>query len=153
METQQIKEKDECAAVELNDNIKALVKHLNLDLKEDGPMIEENGSEYSFGGNDYKVLTDDEADEQTKEYIKESAWAFKPSFLASHSKADENVFKCLSAQCESSNDSVLSLIDDFDHFVDDAIGCDGRGHFLSSYDGNEYEEDINNTTYYIYRTN
>ena len=153
METQKIKEKDECAAVELDDNIKALVKHLNLDLKEDGPMIEENGSEYSFGGKDYKVLTDDEADEQTKEYIKESVWAFNPSFLASHSKADEEVFKCLAEKCESSNDAVLSLIDDFDHFVDDAISSDGRGHFLSNYDGNEYEEDINNTTYYIYRTN
>jgi len=153
METQKIKKKDECAAVELDDNIKALVKHLNLDLKEDGPMIEENGSEYSFGGKDYKVLTDDEADEQTKEYIEESAWAFNPSFLACHSKADEEVFKCLAEKCESSNDAVLSLIDDFDHFVDDAISSDGRGHFLSSYDGNEYEEDINNTTYYIYRTN
>lgn len=30
---------------------------------------------------------------------------------------------------------------------------DGRGHSLSSYDGEEYEEEIGGTTYYIYRTN
>ena len=154
METQQIKEKDECAAVELNDNIKALVKHLNLDLKEDGPKIEENGSEYSFGGKDYKVLTDEEADKEAKEYILDSAWAFNSSFLSCHSKGnvDDEVFKVLSEKCESANDAVLSLIDDKDDFVNDAISSDGRGHFLSSYDSKEYEVDINNTTYYIYRT-
>ena len=32
-------------------------------------------------------------------------------------KADEKVFQILAEQCESSNEAVLSLIDDFDHFV------------------------------------
>ena len=30
---------------------------------------------------------------------------------------------------------------------------DGRGHSLSSYDGNEYEENVKGETFYIYRTN
>ena len=59
----------------------------------------------------------------------------------------------LSEKCESSNEAVKSLIEDFDHFVDDAVLTDGRGHFLSSYDGEENEVKINNTWYYIYRTN
>tara|TARA_R100000773_G_C4157081_1_gene76587 strand:- start:29 stop:487 length:459 start_codon:yes stop_codon:yes gene_type:complete len=95
----------------------------------------------------YMVLTDEEADEKVKEYIEDSAWAFNSSFLAAHSKVDENVFKTLQEQCESSNEAVLSLIDDFDHFVDDAILSDGRGHFLASYDGAEEEY----SNYFIYR--
>ena len=79
----------------------------------------------------YMILTDEEADEKVKEYIKDSVWAFNSSFLASHSKADEKVFQILAEQCESSNEAVLSLIDDFDHFVEDAIMSDGRGHFLN----------------------
>ena len=95
----------------------------------------------------YMVLTDEEADEKVKEYIEDSAWTFNPSFLACHSKASIEVFKILSEQCESSNEAVLSLIDDFDHFVEDAIRSDGRGHFLNNYDG--VEEEYSN--YFIYR--
>ena len=51
--------------------------------------------------------------------------------------------------CESANDTILALIDDLDEFVQDAISSDGRGHFLSSYDGEEVETE----NYYIYRIN
>ena len=30
---------------------------------------------------------------------------------------------------------------------------DGRGHYLSGYDGEEHEVTLNGTTYYVYRTN
>ena len=36
---------------------------------------------------------------------------------------------------------------------EDIIGADGRGHFLSSYDGNENEITIDDETFYIYRLN
>ena len=135
-----------------DEQVQALAKHLDLD-NEDLRMIEESNDYYSFGGRDYLVLTDDEADEKAKEYILDTAWAFNSSFLSCHSKGDvdEEVFKVLSEKCESSNDAVLSLIDDKDDFVNDAISSDGRGHFLSQYDGNENEEEINGTTYYIYK--
>ena len=135
-----------------NEKIQALSQHLNLD-NEDLKMIEENNDYYSFGDNEYLVLTDDEADQRAEEYIKDSAWAFNPSFLASHSKVDEDVFKILSEKCESSNDAILSLIDNFDDFVGDAISSDGRGHFISSYDGDENIEEIKGTEYFIYRIN
>lgn len=54
---------------------------------------------------------------------------------------------------ENANDTFYNLIDDFDSFVDDAVRADGRGHFLSGYDGEEGEEQVNGTWYYIYRTN
>ena len=49
--------------------------------------------------------------------------------------------------CEGGNGLVKALISDIDEFVDDAINADGRGHFMSSYDGAEYEQD----DLYIYR--
>lgn len=34
-----------------------------------------------------------------------------------------------------------------------AIRADGRGHFMSSYDGEENEEIVEGETFYIYRIN
>ena len=49
-------------------------------------------------------------------------------------------------------DRVADFIDE-DGFVNDVISSDGRGHTLSSYDGNENEIVFNDEWYYIYRTN
>ena len=105
--------------------------------------------------NDYLVLTDSEADEEAKRYILDSVWAFKPSFLSSFTGFDIEVFEAIqnNGRCESNNDAILSMIKDEDDFVSDAISADGRGHFISSYDGNENEETVNGTTFYIYRQN
>lgn len=104
---------------------------------------------------DYFVYTDEEADEAVKEYIKESVWAFNASFIIDHSslpyEAREMIEYFQREKCEGANDTILALIDDFDEFASDAIGADGRGHFLSSYDGEENEEVINGETYFIYR--
>ena len=79
---------------------------------------------------DYLVLTDEEADEAVREEIEEMVWAFNPSFLSAHTGVKESVFKLLQEECEGSNDAIKSMIKDFDHFVEDAVACDGRGHFL-----------------------
>jgi hypothetical protein len=55
--------------------------------------------------------------------------------------------------CEGANELVRALIEDMDAFIEDAIGADGRGHFLSSYDGNEEEIKINDEYFYAYRPN
>jgi len=131
----------------------ALSKHLELTEEEKKEIHYESNDTYCFGNEEYMILTDDEADEKVAEYIKETVWAFNPSFLSCHSGIDEDVFKLLQEKCESSNEAILKLIKDFDHFVEDAVSSDGRGHFLSSYDGEENEQEHNNETYYIYRTN
>lgn len=100
---------------------------------------------------DYLVLTDEEADKKVEEDIRDSLWAFKTSFLASHTDVDVTVISKLQELCESSNEAIFTLIKDFDHFVEEAILSDGRGHFLSKYDGHEYEEKAGDTYYYIYR--
>ena len=124
------------------EKIEALAKHLDCSIDEAINNMD-----------DYSVLTDDEADKAVKGYIEESVCFFNTSFIASHSDVDEEVIKKLQELYEDSNKAIKSLIKDFDHFVDDAICADGRGHFLSSYDGEENEINVNGNTYYIYRTN
>lgn len=118
---------------------------------------EDNCFDTSVG--EFLVLTDDEADEKAREEIRQSLWAFNPDFILRHTKAyentteyeDEAIIEALgevqSRICENANELVYALIKDFDEFCEDAISEDGRGHFLSYYDGKEYESD----NFYIYR--
>lgn len=108
-------------------------------------------------GEQYAVGTDSEADDACKEYIKDSAWAFRSSFICEYCNLPQELAEALEAmqskKCESANDSILALIEETDGglegFVEDAISADGRGHFLSSYDGEENERD----GFFIYRIN
>ena len=88
------------------------------------------GTTYSYYSQEYDVMTDEEADDRWEEeldnYIDECVMPEIPSHL-------QNYF-------------------DEDKWKDDAK-YDGRGHAISRYDGEEYEEDVNGTTYYIYRQN
>lgn len=104
---------------------------------------------FEVAGREYRVLDDDEADAELYDYIKDSVWAFNPSFLSYHTDIDESVFKLLQEKCEGANDAILGLIKDFDKFVRDAEWEDGRGHFLNPYDGSE---ELHNG-FYIYRVN
>ena len=126
-----------------------LAEHLGVDLDEAESYIDDE---------DYLVLTDEEADEAVREEIEEMVWAFTPSFLSAHTGVDEEIFEALADRCESNNESFKRMIKDFDWFVEDAVRCDGRGHFLAGYDHEEHEvtyKSIDNTEtdYYIYRRN
>lgn len=122
-----------------------------------------NCNTFEAFGNEYKVLTDEEADEEAKTQILESLWAFNADFILRHtefynnstSREDAEFIKALQdlqrRLCESANSIVKALIIDVDDFVSDAIDSDGRGHFISWYDGEEYETQYNNI--FVYRTN
>jgi len=59
-------------------------------------------------------------------------------------------------EAEGANDDLYSLVNassGLDAFVDAAISADGRGHFMNTYDGEENEEIVNGSAYFIYRTN
>ena len=104
----------------------------------------------------YIVCTDEEADARASEYIRESLWAFNTSFLAGQTSLPEEVFSALQPQCESANDAVRRLIEStcgLNSFVEAAIGADGRGNFVASYDHEEHEVQIGTHTFYIYRLN
>lgn len=132
--------------------MEALAKFLGCDKDEiEQSSYAEDVLEY--GSQEYMVLTDSEADEKAREEILDSVWAFRSEFLSAHLKegVDGDIIETIQAngRCEYNNAAILSLIEDVDHFVEDAIAADGRGHFLSHYDGDENEQD----GYYIYRLN
>ena len=107
------------------------------------------------------VLTEREADEKAEEYIKDSLWAFNSSFLSNITGFDQDIFNAIQAndKCEGNNNAILQLVgDNFGDLVSQAISCDGRGHFLNTYDGSETEFNCfdytgTNECLFVYRMN
>ena len=115
---------------------------------------------YARGESEYLVLTDREADSHTREYIEDSLWSFRTSFILDHiqgrdraginwDRVERALEKMQGALCEDANEIVRAMISNLRVFVQDAISADGRGHFLAPYDGAENEQD----GFYIYRMN
>ena len=129
--------------------VEAVAEFMELNEIGKANITHQDDHYYTYGNEEYMVLTDEEADDKVKEYIKETVWAFNPTFLSDHSGIDEEVFIKLQESCETANDAIFKLIKNFDNLVKDAIYVDGRGHFLAGYDGNENEQG----DFYLYRTN
>lgn len=137
----------------MNKKLHALAKFLEVN-KVDLTKSTWDKNTFCLGNKEYLVLTDKQADKYTKDYILESLWAFNTNFIMDHAKKS---FEGLEAyikdiqinKCESANDFIKAVIKNKKEFIYNAIRCDGRGHFISSYDGNEHEFN----GYYIYRIN
>ena len=85
-----------------------------------------NKTMFSYHNEDYYVLTDSEADDMEDQQL------------------DNYIEECLEIP-----DDIRPYFDE-EKWKRDAR-MDGRGHIISSYDGCEYEETVEGTTYYIYR--
>ena len=140
----------------LDDNLstQAIIETINNIANDDEDF------EIRDGNTEYRFLRSDIADSKTVEYIKDLVWAFNPDFIIQHSKALDydkaslKIIEAIQAQCENGNEAMLRLIDDFVDFADDAIAADGRGHFLSAYDGKERDLDAPyENSYFYYRIN
>ena len=128
---------------------KAVCKELDIDKDDLENVMDKE---------DYLILTDEEADEKAAECVKESIWAFNASFLSGETGIDEEVFTAIQKndRCESNNPAILSLVEangGLDSFIENAISADGRGSFLTTYDGNEIEINCGKQTIYAYRMN
>lgn len=124
----------------------------NSHLLEDGAI-----DDIDFDGQEWQICTYDLANERAKDYILDSVWAFNASFLAQHTGIDQDAIQAIrdNGKCEGNNKILLRLIEDKQAFVDDAIGWDGIGHFLNTYDGDcvELGNDKNGIFWVAYRTN
>ncbi len=76
---------------------------------------------------EYRVLTDSEADQACEDYLDEDQW--KVAVEAG------------------------MTTEGYSEWVESVMNNDGRGNQLSSYNGMEEEETVNETDYFIYRTN
>lgn len=122
-----IEEKEQEAEAEADPQARALAIHLGVSAL----TIADAGwdrYESSDAQGEYLVLTDDDADDRWDEAL------------------DEYIDECLDIP-----DAIKPYFDS-DAWKRDAR-MDGRGHCLASYDGNEYDVDVDGITYYIYRVN
>ena len=139
---------------ETTDRASTLASFLGID-PEDVQEATYGDHAYDADGGEWLVLTDEEADEAARDAIRESVWAFRPEFVAGYvpEGIDADTLQAIQGErCEDANAPILALIEagaGFDDFAADAIGADGRGHFLSHYDGEEREAG----EFYIFRTN
>lgn len=124
--------------------INALIQHMGLDTSElDEDVledeyelmaaldIEEEGDDlWKVEGETYLILDDDEADDKWEEALDDYVEQVILPELPNHY---QNYF-------------------DDEKWKDEAR-YDGRGRPLSPYDGNEYEESVDGTNYFLYRQN
>jgi hypothetical protein len=144
----------------------ALANFLGLEASDLTPTFDHYGlKQYDSHEATYAIGTGDEASDASGEYIRESVWAFSAEFLCSVCGLSPDLAPMLRAyqekECENANEGLLGLVErcaDLAELQDAAEGADGRGHFLSPYNGVEEEhtyenEDGDGDTFYIYRTN
>ncbi len=121
---------------------------------------------FSIGNRQFAVGTDSEADEACEQYVCDSAWAFNANFILEECGLPRELSEPIQAwqekECEGANDGILTLIKKtcgIERFTQSAVSADGRGHFLSSYDGEENSETIvldgtgDRCEFFIYRVN
>ena len=155
-------------ATEYVEKIEALKHHLINDEGFTAEELAENltvtkWDSFEVYNREYAVFTDEEANYVTRSQILDSLWAFNSSFILEHTEfykhstaeeddAFEDAFRELGCRLyEGANSIIKALIVDMDGFVHDAIQADGRGHFISTYDGEEIES--TDGKYFIYRIN
>ena len=108
---------------------------------------------------DYHVLTDTEADDMNLEQVRESIWAFNADFLAGFLGCPVEAVQAVqnNDKCEDNNEVFINWLSEtnntIEEFAEEAASVDGRGHFLSPYNGEELEVDFDGTDYYIYKLN
>ena len=108
----------------------ALAKQLECTLEEALTITESAYDTFEYGSEEYLILTDSEADDANDQSI------------------DNYIDECILPELP---EQYRRYFDD-EAFKNDARH-DGRGNNLATYDGNEEYQDVDRSTYYIYRTN
>jgi len=113
------------------EKVQALAMHLGLPLVEYDEIEEEDDERFTYGREEYVVLTDGAADRHFSDSL------------------DSYIDDCILPELPKN----LRCYFDYEAFKRDVQISDGRGPSLASYDSEENEKAVNDTWYYIYRTN
>lgn len=126
--------------------IRDMSENLSLERSEVVEMLRQD---------DIKLMSYAEAEAEAEQHIEQSLWAFNASFLVGYinAKIDTNTLQRIKQDsCEDCNEVFLALVgDNLERLKSDAIGCDGIGHFLNTYDGDAYEYYYNGELYLYWR--
>jgi hypothetical protein len=147
------------------EQINALAAHTGS-KPEDIKQSEYDKNIFEANGIEYLICSNMQATQRAGDDIKQSLWAFDTGFIVEHSTPeaiktfcerigantyDDSPFTAIHSYCadvcEGANYLIEKMITDINQFIEDAISIDGRGHFLSTYDGIEYNVHEN----YIYQ--
>lgn len=122
-----------------SEDIHSLVKNNKKNWDHYGlPVIEIDDEEIAV------ALTEDDADAAVADAIKSSLAYFGSDFLANKTGLPVVFFQSLQKHDFDDSEAMCRLVEatcGLDDLIDDACCIDGRGHFLSSYDGSEHEVD------------
>ena len=95
------------------------------------PVLVIDGDEYAV------AATEQQAFEACCESIEDTLCYFSPSFLAEQTELPIELFEAL-AKTDFDNNAVykdlIERVTTIENFVEEAIYCDGMGHFLAPYD-------------------
>ncbi len=124
--------------------------------------LESTGNEHEIDGETWRVLTDSEAHELAGELYWQDAWCtLGAECLADYIPGGHVVGVMLDearkgGRGEDMNDAIQALIiagRGKDVFVRAMIELGGREHKIATYDGEEQVQEVDDVTYYLYRTN
>lgn len=124
----------------------ALAKHLQLKVDDLDDIVMDHENSYFYGNYNFFVYTDEEATQACYEYIEENLWGtnscFITDFLDLPSEIAPFFAKACEELCEGANPFFIKLLGNrLGEFCEQAVNCDGRGHFLAFYDFEENECD------------
>ena len=150
--------------VKVNERLEVLLDHIGITVNggddwdvgvaQDPNNFEEGAKHfYIYGGEEWAVLTEEEADDYVAQEIDDMVGFFNPDFLSRITGLDLEVFEALSGvdgyKVQLAIKALVEYTCGMDDLVEAAIEADGRGHFISSYDG----EEVDAGGYLLYRIN
>ena len=139
-----------------DERVIALAQHLNISLEPDFSNVDEETTEEEQEEQRAEAIKEvtDELDNIVEDYDNRFSYYNEEYLVLTDSEADDMEDQQLDNYID---ECIMPEIPEHlqNYFDDEAwkrdARMDGRGHIISTYDGCEYEEKVNDTWYYIYR--
>ncbi len=123
----------------------ALVNHLNVSIDEVKEIKEFDNNIFEYRTKEFRVLTDQEAIQATKEEIERELWLIKPYELASLTGQPQIMFEKVNRDVVGkTNKEIKQMINEscgMDKFVNNLIEKNGRSFYLANCDDKERRQD------------